>query len=262
MPQEDILLKEFPKSAFQTQMMAELTKFLQEPEQVAYFQQHPDQLAEITSNPGAAIDDMYHVLHDEAINNRVGRDEGTQIVWLGPDVDPVARVLATRSLTAAGGPSADCIAALVTCAVDVLTLAFQILGAVTIARNLAKTLAAGLKPAGLIGLEVSVNAVLQAASKWDKAVAFARLAGQIFKQLGLKQILQALKDNLRWYQWLLMGVIMAAQLVAWFASDGIALAAEIVIAVVLVGVLAADIVAAVGKCGWAASQAVPAPAPA
>ena len=260
MPQEDILLKEFPKSAFLAQMTAELTKFLQEPEQVAYFQQHPDQLAEITSNPAAAIDDMYHVLHDEAINNRVGRDEGTQIVWLGPDIDPVAHVLAKRSMTAAGGPSAECIGALVACAVDVLTLAFQILGAVTIARNLAKTLAAGLEPAGLIGLEVSVNAVLQAASKWDKAVAIARLAGQIFKQLGLKQILQALKDNLRWYQWILMGVIMAAQLVVWFASDGIALAAEIVIAVVLVGVLAADIVAAVGKCGWSASPAVPAPA--
>jgi len=251
MPQEDILLKEFPKSAFLAQMTAELTKFLQEPEQVAYFQQHPDQLAEITSNPAAAIDDMYHVLHDE----------GTQIVWLGPDVDPVARILAKRSATAAaGGPSADCIAALVTCAVDVLTLAFQILGAVTIARNLAKTLAAGLEPAGLIGLEVSVNAVLQAASKWDKAVAIARLAGQILKQLGIKQILQALKDNLRWYQWILMGVIMAAQVVAWFASDGIALAAEIVIAVVLIGVLAADIVAAVGKCGWSAFQPVPAPA--
>jgi hypothetical protein len=261
MPQEDILLKEYPKSAFLEQMMAQLTTFLQEPEQVAYFQQHPDQLAELTSNPAAAVDDMYHVLHDEAINNRVGRDEGTQIVWIGPDVDPVARVLAKRSATAAAGaPSAACIAALVTCAVDVLTLAFQILGAVTIARNLARTLAAGLEPAGLIGLEVSVNAVVQAASKWDKAVAIARLAGQIFKQLGLKQILQALKDNLRWYQWILMGVIMAAQLVAWFASDGIALAAEIVIAVVLVGVLVADIVAAVGKCGWAASQAVPAPA--
>ena len=245
---EEILLKDFPKADFESRMAAEFDTFLAN--QQDYFTAHPDERASLIASKAATIDDMYHVLHGEVLNNRVGRDEGIQIVWLGADIDPVHAIMSRERSVG----NAQCVMAIIPCAIDAVTIVFQAVGVGVIARQLATRLVAGLEAVALIGLEVTMNAVTGATTALARAVAIAKLAGQILRLIGFKQIIQTLKDNLAWYQWALMGIIIVAQIVAWFASDGIALAAEIVILAGLIGVLVADVVHAISVCGTGSPQ--------
>jgi len=241
--QQNVLLKDLPKANFDATMTDELNKFLAS--QGAYIDTNPtqQQKRDIEGSVLPTLDDMYAVLHQQPLRNRVGRDEGNQIVWTGPDIDAV-HYFTTR----AAFSQQQCVLAIIPCAVDVLAIIFQAIGTGVIARKLAQTLVIGIPPAGIIGLQVAVNALNAATTAWTRGIAIAKLGGAILRLIGFKQIIQTLKDNLKWYQWVLMGVIIVAQIVAWFASDGIALVAEIVILAALILVLIADVVNAVKVC--------------
>lgn len=253
---EDVLIKSLPRGDFEAMMNGQLTQFMTT--QADFFNANPDKKALIQDNFGATVDDMYHALHGGVLANRtITRSLGTggsEIVWLGPDVDPL------RSFVERGPMDrAPCVAAIITCAVDALAITFQAIGVGMIARQLARNLVNGIANAAIVGLEVAVNAITNAANGLARAMAVAKLASQIARIIGIKQILQALKDNLHWYQWVVMGVVIAAQIAAWFLSDGLALAAEIVIFSALLASLVFDAMAAASACSTGSPQMEPAP---
>jgi hypothetical protein len=60
-----------------------------------------------------------------------------------------------------------------------------------------------------------------------KAKALFTIFGQIYKAGGFRAVLKVIKDEMTWWEWVKTGVIAAAQIVAWVATDGVAFIAEV-----------------------------------
>lgn len=53
---------------------------------------------------------------------------------------------------------------------------------------------------------------------------------QIVKATGFNGIVTAIYKNMYWYDWALISTVVVGQLTIWFASEGTALVAEVIIA--------------------------------
>jgi len=62
---------------------------------------------------------------------------------------------------------------------------------------------------------------------WEKAKAIGNVVWAFFKEIGTSAILKALNQYMKWYDWLFLGITIVAQLIAFFATGGLALIAEI-----------------------------------
>jgi hypothetical protein len=98
------------------------------------------------------------------------------------------------------------------------------------------------------GLRSTITEFREASGLTDRAKIIKKLGGEVYNAVGKDGIKKALEKKMHWYDWLIMGATIVAQLVIWFASDGAALVAEIVLFATDVARTAEDGVAAYEAC--------------
>ena len=100
----------------------------------------------------------------------------------------------------------------------------------------------------LRGFSRAIHAFSDADGAKNKAIALFKLFGQIFNAGGFKDALKVIKDEMSWWDWIKTGLIAAAQITAWFATDGVAFIAEVALNIMSAEQLIEDSVKAVKDC--------------
>ena len=78
----------------------------------------------------------------------------------------------------------------------------------------------------VIALEALINTLVAAGSTWGKVKAFGSLIAGFLSLIGSSAIWDALKHSMHWWDWLYAGLVIMAQIIAWFATDLLAFVAE------------------------------------
>jgi hypothetical protein len=129
--------------------------------------------------------------------------------------------------------SAACAAAVVGVTIGAVALVFQAAGVpASVTRAVGTTVvddAIAASPALATTLEAQVGALVTADGIYAQAKAIFALFGSIGNVVSIGKIISAIKDELSWYQWVLMGVVITAQLTLWFSTGGVAAVAELVL---------------------------------
>lgn len=143
----------------------------------------------------------------------------------------------------------DCVMAVGMVIADAFGIIFQLLGI-----NEAETRAATRALLEELGQE-TINGILAtihdfnaSSSVLEKARLIWKIISEVKNAVGLSGIIKALKDALSWWDWVITGATIVAQLVAWFATDGAALIAEIALEAVYIAQFTEDVVHAVSTC--------------
>lgn len=78
----------------------------------------------------------------------------------------------------------------------------------------------------LSGIQLELYNLSQTTGKWEQFKKMAALFGETYRLLGGKALLQAMYNQLHWYDYITSGLIVVSQLVLWFGTDGEAFYAE------------------------------------
>ncbi|MEL6537072.1 MAG: hypothetical protein AAFQ98_16745 [Bacteroidota bacterium] len=105
-----------------------------------------------------------------------------------------------------------------------------------------------LGPETLRGFERAIHNFNTAEGAYQKAKALFAILGGIWKAGGFKAVFKELKDEMSWWEWVKTGILAVAQIVAWFATDGIAFIAEAALTIMSAEQLIEDSVKAVKTC--------------
>lgn len=139
---------------------------------------------------------------------------------------------------------------IVTTSVDVLMCFLGLLGIPdSVAQATASDIIIGLSDGELTALEKSIEAISEADGITDQAKAIIKVMSQIYKVTGIRQILGALEHNMSWYEWVIMGATITAQVAAWVATDFVAALAELVLETAAIGQTVVDAIKTVSVCG-------------
>lgn len=134
---------------------------------------------------------------------------------------------------------------------DVLSVGLQYCGiAGAPAQRAAAQIASQLNAAQLNGLQLLLQAFRNAQGARATGQAVFNLLSAIWKLTGIRQLLGALETNFAWYNWVIMGTVISAQLAALFLSDGLAFVAEIVIMGAFLTQLGLDVDHMCEACAW------------
>ncbi|WP_207429034.1 hypothetical protein [Pedobacter sp. SYSU D00535] len=87
-----------------------------------------------------------------------------------------------------------------------------------------------------------------ATGAWDRAKTLFSIAGSMYKACGFKAIFKAWVDEASWFDWVRTGAIAIAQLIAWFATDGVAFVAQVAMTIMSAEMLIESIVKAISTC--------------
>jgi hypothetical protein len=180
----------------------------------AFLVDHAAELAGHTVDEAQALDDLYDLVH--------GR---SKLDWS----------MAERELAPLPdvGLSPACLASVVGVAVGCVALVLQAAGVPSaITRAVGTTVvneAILASPALATTLEAEVTALMQADGLYSQAKAIFSLFGSIGNVVPISKILTAIMDELSWYQWVLVGVVITAQLTVWFSTGGAGAVAELVL---------------------------------
>lgn len=132
-----------------------------------------------------------------------------------------------------GDVPTPCVIAVVGVAISCVGLVIQAAGVPSsVSRVIAATAVEGAmeaEPALEATLQAEVTALMNAKGPTDQAKAVFALFGSITNVVSIGDIVTAIKDQLSWYQWVLMGVVAAAQLTIWFTTGGTAAIAELIL---------------------------------
>lgn len=177
-------------------------------------------VAHATELQGHTIDtpqcrsDLYDLVHGQS-----------QLEWAFPEV----KVSCPPDVDA----STPCLVAVVGVAAGCVALVFQAAGVPnSITRAVATTVvddAIAASPALATTLQAEVTALMRADGLVNQAKAVFNLFGSISNVISIGDIISAIKDELSWYQWVLMGVMITAQLTLWFSTGGTAAIAELIL---------------------------------
>ncbi|MFY7885860.1 MAG: hypothetical protein ACOVOV_13560 [Dolichospermum sp.] len=142
-----------------------------------------------------------------------------------------------------------CESAIGACALDVVFLVLSIAGLGASSNLISKNaFAAMLGKDTLNGFQFMIEEI-KSTSGLAQALHVFDLFGQIYKAGGVDAIIQDWENSdISWWDWVTTGVEVIAQIVAWIATDGVALAAQVVIVLVDATELIADIVNCVNTC--------------
>lgn len=100
----------------------------------------------------------------------------------------------------------------------------------SVAEAAGRTILAELGQETIRGLLASIRLIAGEASTIIKAKEIVSVFFQIIKVTGINGIVSAICKNMYWYDWALIGTVVVGQLTIWFASEGAALIAEVIIA--------------------------------
>ncbi|WP_321816983.1 MULTISPECIES: hypothetical protein [unclassified Paraburkholderia] len=144
-----------------------------------------------------------------------------------------------------------CTAKEITVAIDCFSVFFEFLGVTPdVCTKAATALIGELTKAQLDSLSKSFQAISDADGAVDTATAVFNLISGIYDLTGIGKILDALEDNMSWYHWFIVGVVVTAQAVALFASDGASFIAELIVMTAFLTQLGIDAVSMADACGW------------
>jgi len=118
------------------------------------------------------------------------------------------------------------------CIVSIVMFVFGLLGLhVSNQERLSRELLRELGPDTLRGFKAAIHNFSVAQGKKNKALALFKIAGGIYKAGGFKAAFKALEHEMGWWAWTKAAIISCAQFTAWFASDGVAFVAEVVLTI-------------------------------
>lgn len=142
--------------------------------------------------------------------------------------------VARRKLTELTGAAAACLEDVVVVVVDVVTFALSFVGLDAKAEeDAARLVARKLGDDTLTGFELLVKAINEAEGKMAQAQAIfnllSRLGGAFWRIL--KAVWNEYKHHMKWWKWIKTAIIIFAQCAAWFATDGAAFVAEVLLVI-------------------------------
>lgn len=145
--------------------------------------------------------------------------------------------------------SSACTQSLITCAIDVVAIMFQIAGVPEeVTEKAAAKLISDVSEEALCGLEQDFKALADATNITDQAKAIFTIFAGVYKITGIRQIIGAIEHSMKWYEWVIMGATIIAQITAWLATDGAAAVAELVLLAAVVAQTVADATLVVTNC--------------
>jgi len=152
-----------------------------------------------------------------------------------------------------------CATAVVKAAFDCLSLLASLFGLiVTFTQTQFRSLylAIGDVPSKLIVLLDAIKNTEGA----QRALAIGKYIGGLWNVGAFKAWWGVITDSLSWWQWVVLGVTVVAQVIAWVATEWVAFAAEVVLVLASLPTLIADVINAVSVCGTnnAPAELVPA----
>jgi len=100
----------------------------------------------------------------------------------------------------------------------------------------------------LNGFLSDIHTLAQAEGALAKAKASFPLLGGIYNAGGISAIIKAIDDQMSVWEWVKTGIIMAAQFVSWFATDGVAFIAEVSLSIMSAEGLIQDTIKATDVC--------------
>jgi len=149
------------------------------------------------------------------------------------------------------GATSPCAMAVYATIGDVVGLIFGLLGvSTTVSKNATRKLLQEMNAGKLNGLMSKINDIANAESLYDRAKEVVGFMGQIFNAIGGKALAKKIAGemHLSILQWVKTVARFFAQLVAWFASDGVALIAQVALSVVGVAETVQDAAKAISIC--------------
>ena len=176
------------------------------------------------------------------------------LLGTSPEVDSPLLVQshAKLSATAAGAATLSftpCAEAIGVFLADVVFLVLGLMGLhVSNQERITRALMRELGEDTLRGFLRAIQKFNEASGAYEKAKALFAIFGGIYKAGGFRAVFKVLKDEMSWWQWLKTGVIAVAQIVAWFASDGVAFIAEVALNIMSAEQLLEDGIKAVKVC--------------
>lgn len=133
--------------------------------------------------------------------------------------------------------------------VDVIFFCFGLVGLhVSNQERMTRALIRELGPATLRGFARAIHDFSTADGAIAKAKALFALMGGIYNAGGFRAAFKVLKDEMTWWEWIKTGVIAVAQIVAWFATDGLAFIAEAALSIMSAEQLIEDAIKAGKAC--------------
>jgi hypothetical protein len=162
--------------------------------------------------------------------------------------EPLFRLQTTKLSAGSVLPCVESASALV---VQVVFVFLGILGIHTYAQaKAAKLIVAEVGESTIKAISADfVKSFAAEASTVSKAGSVFKMMGQIYNVLGVSGFLKALTASLEWYDIAILGVTVPAQLVAIFASDGVAFIAELALNAAALAQLAECVAHVVRDCG-------------
>ena len=119
---------------------------------------------------------------------------------------------------------------------------------VTYTTNIARAMQRSLGAQTLNGFRTLFKSFSESQNKFQAAGGLFKITNSIWQGGGFKIIFEAWKKEARWYDFILMGVALIAQLAIWFASDGVAFIAEVALVIMGAVTLGRAIYSAVNTC--------------
>ncbi|MCW3609107.1 hypothetical protein [Burkholderia cenocepacia] len=149
------------------------------------------------------------------------------------------------------GATSPCAMAVYATIGDVVGLVFGLLGVnTTVSKNATRKLLREMNGGNLNGLMSKLNDIAKAGSLYERVKEIIGLMGQIKNAIGGTKLVKAIvgEMNMKPWQWVATCTKMGIQLAAWFASDGLALAAQLALSTFGIAETVEDAAKAVNVC--------------
>jgi hypothetical protein len=217
-----------------------------------YFQAAMDEIIQMVPEEAAQIAQYADQLRAHLVEDQEPPVSVLDIAYAVPPESTGTRSAVTVS---------PCAKAVIRCGIDVTLLGLSLAGLRT--ANTRRVIDAAIRAVGgtpLQGLEHIVFMYNAASGAWNKAKVAFKILGGFYNVGGFRAVLRALREEMSWWDWMLTGLILAAQIIAWVVSDGIAFVAEVALVILGFANLAEDIYFAVTAC-QSTRSASPEPGP-
>ena len=204
-----------------------------------------------------AVDTLAKWFPEEAANLKDKRDDIIRHIFEGTEPAKGSAILLLKS--SEGKAQAKALVALpqlTPCeeavAVVVVDAIFFVIGMVGLRvsnqERMARAIIRELGPETLRGFARTIHNFNSAEGAYNKAKALFALLGEIYNAGGFSAVFKILKDEMTWWEWVKTGLIAVAQIVAWFATDGVAFIAEAALSIMSAEQLIEDAIKAGKAC--------------
>ncbi|AIO22509.1 hypothetical protein [Burkholderia cepacia] len=149
------------------------------------------------------------------------------------------------------GATSPCAMAVYATIGDVVGLVFGLLGvSTTVSKNATRKLLQEMNAGNLNGLMSKLNDIANAEKLYDRVKEVVGFMAQINNAIGAKTLVTKIAGemHLNPFQWVKTCAKMAAQLTAWFLSDGLALIAQLLLSAIGIAETVEDAAKAIRVC--------------